>query len=106
MEFPPAVTLGTLFVFLLVAFVPPRVPLWARLLVQAVLAAFIYLHYSDAMFALPDGDTLPISDLSGGSPVGGFAPLSMGFIAFALGALVSLLVAGIKRLRSKPADPA
>lgn len=104
MEFPVPVTLGVLAVFLLVAIVPPRLPLIARLVIQIVAGAGIYFGLSEAEFVLPMADSLPMSTLFGGDAGGGqFNKFAMGFVAPLLGIVLSVVVAAIRKIIGKMA---
>jgi hypothetical protein len=100
MEYPYPATLGILLVFFLVAFLPPRMHVGIRLLIQAMLGLIVYFGMKDVMFALPFPDQLPISDLMNGPQDGKFNTLSFGFLAFVLSALMSLFVAGVRKFIS------
>ena len=80
----------------------PKIPVWIKIPLQLIVGAGIYIGMSDAMFALPYGDNLPISDLfggNGGEP--GFNKLSMGVVSGGLGTLSSLLGFAIWKLVAK-----
>ena len=84
----------------------PKIPVWAKILVQVILAVGIYVGLSDAMFALPYGDSLPISDMfggSGGQP--GFNKMSMGVVSGVLGILASLLAFAIGKVLAGRSEP-
>lgn len=99
MEIAYPVTLGVVFVFLLLAVVPPRLPLVVRLGLQVGLGLVIYFGLHSAEFALPNGDELPMSSLFGGhGGVGGFNKYSMGFVCTILGVVASLAMALIGKL--------
>jgi len=104
MSFPPSVTVIVLIVFLLVALVPPRLPLAARIGIQVLGGLVLYFGFSEAMFGLPNGDNLPLSDLYGGR--GGaenppFNKLALGVVGPVLGVLLSFVVAGIRKILNK-----
>lgn len=85
MNLSPPITVVVLLAFLLVGLLP-KVPAVAKVALQVLIGLGIYFGMSEAMFALPYGDNLPISDLfggSGGQP--GFNKLSMGFLCTVLG---------------------
>jgi hypothetical protein len=105
MEIPFPVTLGVLAVFLLVAIVPPRLPLVARLAIQVIAGAGIYFGLSEAEFVLPMADSLPMSSLFGGDGGGGqFNKFAMGFVAPLLGVVFSVVVAILRKLFGKKAE--
>lgn len=105
MELPFPVTLGVLAVFLLVAVVPPRLPLIARLVIQIIAGAGIYFGMGETEFVLPMADSLPMSSLYGGDGGGGqFNKLAMGFVAPLLGIILSLVVATLRKLLGKKAE--
>jgi len=105
MEFPFPVTLGVLAVFLLVAVVPPRLPLIARLVIQIIVGAGIYFGLGEKEFALPMADSLPMSTLYGGDGGGGqFNKFALGFLATLLGVAFSVVVAVIRKLFGKKTE--
>lgn len=88
-------TIGTLAVFVIVGFLP-KVPWWAKLLIQIVIGAVIYTQMAESEFPLPSPDTNPIgAALYGGNIAKAWgmpdAPklafLSMGVIGTVLGVL-------------------
>jgi hypothetical protein len=102
MTFGVPVTLGVLLLFVLVAIVPPRLPLIVRLLIQIVAGLGIYFGLRDAEFTLPMADSLPMSSLFGGDGgMGEFNKYAMGVVAPVLGILFSLIVAGIRKVTRK-----
>jgi hypothetical protein len=105
MEIAYPITLGVLLVFLLIAVLPPKLPLAIRLVLQALLGAIIYFKFHDASFGLPDPDNLPISELFGGwVEEGHFNKLSVGVVFFVLGAVLSVVVAAVRFALRKKAD--
>lgn len=100
-------TIGALAVFIIVGLLP-KVPWWAKLLVQLIVGAVIYFAMAETAFPLPSPDTNPIgAELYGGNiaKVWGMpdAPklafLSMGvlgtvigFIFTVIGTVIGLLV--------------
>lgn len=92
---PMGKTIGTLAVFVIIGFLP-KVPWWAKLLVQLVIGGIIYFAMAETAFPLPSPDTNPIgAELYGGNvaQVWGMpdAPkvafLSIGFLGTVLGVL-------------------
>lgn len=88
-------TIGTLAVFVGVGFLP-KVPWWAKLLVQLALGCAIYFFMADKAFPLPSPDTNPIgAELYGGNAAKvwgipdapAFAFLSIGVLGTVLGFL-------------------
>lgn len=88
-------TIGTLAVFIVVGLLP-KVPWWAKLLIQLVIGAVIYIAMAEAEFPLPAPDTNPIgASLYGGNiekawgmdTAPKLAFLSMGVIGTVLGFL-------------------
>lgn len=88
-------TIGTLAVFVIIGLLP-KVPWWAKLIVQLVIGVGIYFMMPDGEFPLPDPDNNPIgAQLYGGdaakamgiSEESTFAFLSMGVIGTVLGFL-------------------
>jgi hypothetical protein len=89
------ITIATLACFVLVGLLP-KVPWWAKLLVQVVVGAGIYLFLAEHEFPLPSPDTNPIgASLYGGNiakawgmdDAPALAFLSMGVIGPVLGFL-------------------
>lgn len=100
-------TFGTLLAFLLPA-VLPKIPWWAKLVIQIGLGLLVYNVFVEAEFPLPMADTLPISSFFGGNvakawgdPEAKFAFLSMGFLGTVLGVLLTLVVTAIGALLGK-----
>lgn len=61
------ITIATLGFFIIVGLLP-KVPWWAKLLVQGVAAAIIYVAFVETAFPLPSPDTNPIgAELYGGN---------------------------------------
>ncbi len=88
-------TIATLAIFVIIGFLP-KVPWWAKLLVQVVIGGVIYFMMADGEFPLPNPDTNPIgASLYGGNvekawgldTAPAIAPISMGFIGTVLGVL-------------------
>lgn len=79
--------------YFIVAFLP-KVPWYAKVLIQVVIGAVIYFGFSETMFDLPAGDSLPISSLFGGSSEwsgGGFNKYAMGVLGTVLGLIMTLV---------------
>lgn len=100
-------TFGTLLAFLLPA-VLPKVPWWAKLLIQIGLGLLVYNVFVESEFPFPMADTLPISSLFGGNvakawgdPEAKFAFLSMGFLGTVLGVLLTLVTTALGALFGK-----
>ena len=101
-EFPYPVTIAVFTLFLLIALVPPRLPLWARLLIQVVLGLGIYFGFKEKEFMMPMADSLPMSSLYGGDGgMGAFNKLALGFLAPVLGVVFSLVVGAVRALISR-----
>jgi hypothetical protein len=92
-------TFGTLAVFVVVGLLP-KVPWWAKLLIQIVVGAVIYIALAETEFPLPSPDTNPIgASLYGGNiekawgmdTAPKLAFLSMGV----LGTVIGLLTTGV-----------
>lgn len=88
-------TIGTLAAFVIIGLLP-KVPWWAKLLVQVIMGAVIYFAMVETAFPLPSPDTNPIgAELYGGNVAKAWgmddAPalafLSMGVIGTVLGFL-------------------
>lgn len=102
-------TLGTLAVFIIVA-VLPKVPWWAKILIQVAIGMLIYFTMPEGEFPLPSPDTNPIgASLYGGNvyKVWGMedapkvAYLSMGVIATVLGILATLTATAVQAILGK-----
>ena len=77
----------------------PKIPVWVKIPLQLIVGAGIYMGMGEAMFALPYGDNLPMSDLYGGSGGElGFNKLSMGVVSAGIGTVFSLLGFAIWKL--------
>lgn len=101
MSISATVTVLVLLAFIVVGLVP-KVPAVAKILVQVCAGVGIYMGLSDAMFSLPYGDDLPISDLFGGSAgQPGFNKMSMGVVATGLGLVFTVIGTGIGALLAK-----
>ena len=99
MTFPYPVTLGVLLIYILIAIVPPRLPLVARLGIQIGLGLGIYFGFKEAEFMLPNGDNLPMSSLFGGDGgMGSFNKYALGVLGTVIGLLVSVIVAVVRKL--------
>ncbi|MBI3924417.1 MAG: hypothetical protein HY319_02650 [Armatimonadetes bacterium] len=102
-----AVTILLPIVFILLGFVPSKLPIWARLGIQILGAALIYFLGSETEFPLPMGDTLPMSSIFGGDAgFGEFAPISMGFACGVLGVVASLIGEVIRKVLGKKEESA
>lgn len=94
---PLFIVLGLFFI---VAFAP-KVPWYAKLVVQLIIGAVVYFGFGDTMFDLPMGDTLPISSLFGGAMSeemggdGSFNKLSLGVIGTVLGFIMTAVATGL-----------
>lgn len=100
-------TIGTLAVFVIIGFLP-KVPWWAKLLVQILIGAVIYIVMAESEFPLPSPDTNPIgASLYGGNiekawgldtaPALAFLSVGvigtvLGFLSTAVGTLLWFLV--------------
>lgn len=95
-------TFGTLAVFLIVAVIP-KLPWWAKLLIQVAIGLLIYFPLKAQEFPLPMADSLPMSSIFGGDAfdIGGFQKYSMGFLATVLGVVMTLVVTAIQALVGK-----
>lgn len=103
-------TFGTLILFVVTAFLP-KIPWWAKILIQLGMGALIYFMFTETEFALPMGDTLPLSSLFGGNvakawgdPEAGFAYLSMGFLGTVIGVLATLAATAVGAILKKKSD--
>lgn len=101
------ITIGTLVAFVAIGFLP-KIPWWAKLLVQVILGTVIYVFMADKAFPLPSPDTNPIgAELYGGNAAKAwgipdaptFAFLSigvlgtvLGFLSTAVGTVVGVLM--------------
>jgi hypothetical protein len=104
MSISATVTILVLLAFIIVGLVP-KLPAFAKVLIQVCAGVGIYFGLSDAMFGLPYSDNLPISDLFGGSGgQEGFNKLSMGVVCTGVGLLFTLLGTGIAALLRKKAE--
>jgi hypothetical protein len=104
MTLPPFAIILVLLIVVLVSIVPPRLPLAARIGIHVVIGLVIYFGMGKVQFALPNGDNLPLSGLYGGRGfpfMPAFNKLALGFIAPVLGIVLSLIVAGIRKVVSK-----
>jgi hypothetical protein len=99
-------TIGTLAVFIVVGLLP-KVPWWAKLLIQLIVGAVIYFAMAETPFPLPNPDTNPIgAELYGGNIAKAWgmedAPkvafLSIGFLGTVLGVLTTGIVTVIGAL--------
>lgn len=93
------ITLATLATFVVIGFLP-KVPWWAKLLVQVIMGAVIYIAFAETSFPLPSPDTNPIgAELFGGNVAKAWgmddAPsvafLSIGFLGTVLGILSTVI---------------
>lgn len=101
MEYGAPVTLGILAVFIVIAFIP-KIPLIGRILIQLILGVIIYKTKSEAMFALPYPDSLPISELFGGDMgTGDFNKYALGVLGPVIGIVFSLIAAVIFKLMAR-----
>ena len=104
MILPSYAVIVVLIVVLLVSIVPPRLPLLARIALHIVIGLILYFGMGSWQFSLPNGDNLPMSGLYGGRGypfMPAFNKLSLGFLCPLLGIVLSLIVAGIRKLMSK-----
>ncbi len=94
-------TLGILALFIVIGCLP-KVPWWAKVVIQLIIGAVIYIAFSDKWFEFPYGDTLPISMLAGGNAGSeGFAYLSMGVLGTVIGLLFTALATVVGLLLKK-----
>lgn len=100
-------TFGVLAAFLVPAVIP-KIPWWAKLVIQIGLGLLVYNVFVETEFPLPMADTLPISSFFGGNvakawgdPEAKFAFLSMGFLGTVLGVFLTLIVTAIGALMGK-----
>ena len=94
-------TIIALGVFFVIAFLP-KVPWFAKIFLQLALGGIIYFVFSETMFDLPMGDSLPISSLFGGDGgMGEFNKLSMGVVGTVLGMLGTLVATILYKLLGK-----
>ena len=101
MSISATVTVLVLLAFIVVGLIP-KVPAVAKVVIQVCAGIGIYFGLSDAMFALPYGDDLPISDLFGGSAgQPGFNKMSMGVVCTGLGLVFTAIATGIGALLAK-----
>lgn len=85
-EFVAVPVWGTVLILILMVVACSLVrPLYLAALLPSTVAPFIYLALSSYMFALPMGESLPISDLFGGSLDENFNKLSFGVVVFVVG---------------------
>jgi hypothetical protein len=100
-------TVGTLAAFVIIGLLP-KVPWWAKLLIQLVIGAAIYFALAETEFPLPNPDTNPIgASLYGGNVAKAwgmpdapkFAFISvgaigtvLGFLATAVGSVIGLII--------------
>lgn len=90
---PLFIVLGLFFV---VAFAP-KVPWYAKVVLQLIIGAVVYFGFGDTMFDLPMGDTLPISSLFGGAMSedmggdGAFNKLALGVLGTILGLIMTVV---------------
>lgn len=96
------ITIVTLAVFVLIGFLP-KVPAWAKLLIQVAIGLIIYFPLKAQEFPLPMADSLPMSSIFGGDAfdIGGFQRYSMGFIGTVLGVLSTAIGTVIGLIVSK-----
>ena len=89
------ITIGTLALFTVIGLLP-KVPWWAKLLVQVIIGAVIYTAMAETAFPLPSPDSNPIgAELYGGNVAKAwgipdapkFAFLSIGVLGTVLGFL-------------------
>ena len=91
-------TIIALGAFFAIAFVP-KVPWFAKIFLQIALGCIIYFVFSETMFDLPMGDSLPISSLFGGDGgMGDFNKLSMGVVGTVLGLVGTLIATGLYKM--------
>jgi len=102
-QFSPTITVGVLVLYVVIGLIW-KIPLIARLVLQIGLGATIYFVFGQALFALPNGDNLPMSDLYGGADGPGFNKYALGFLGTVVGILFSLIGTGIGKLVGKRDD--
>lgn len=101
MEYSVPITMMVLGTFVLIGILP-KVPVWAKILLQLGLGGFIYKFKSDAMFLLPMASTLPMSELFGGDMgTGSFNKYALGVLGPVIGILISVIFAVVAKLLSK-----
>jgi len=86
-------TIIALGLYFAIAFVP-KVPWYVKVVLQLVLGGVIYFAFTETMFDLPMGDSLPISSIFGGSPQWGddpapFNKYAMGVVGTVLGLIAT-----------------
>lgn len=104
-------TIGTLLFFVVVG-VLPKVPWWAKLLIQVIAGAVIYHMMAETAFPLPAPDTNPIgAEMYGGNvmkawgdPEAPFAYLSIGVLSTVLGVITTIIATVIGKLVGKKSD--
>lgn len=99
-------TFLVLGIYFVVAFLP-KVPWYAKIVLQLILGAVLYFAFADTMFDLPMGDSLPISSVFGGSPSfgdGQFNKYAMGVLGTVLGLLMTVVATVIYALLGKKSD--
>jgi hypothetical protein len=79
-------TFVVLGLYFIIAFLP-KVPWYAKLVLQIILGAVIYMGFPEAEFVLPMGDSLPFSSLLGGNPEW----MGLPFNKYAMGVLGTVL---------------
>ena len=100
--FPYPVTLLVVAIFLLIAVIPPRLPLIVRLILQVAGGLFLYFMLSEAEFMMPMADSMKMSSLFGGDVgTGEFNKYALGVLGPVLGIALSLVVAGVRKLLRK-----
>lgn len=101
MSFGYPITLLALLLFCIPA-VLPKIPVPVKIAIQAVMGLGVYFGLKDAMFALPMGDSLPMSELFGGDGgMGSFNKYALGVIGPVLGIIVTVIAAVIGKLLFK-----
>jgi hypothetical protein len=91
-DLSPAVTFSVLAVMIIIGLLP-KVPIWAKLIIQVGVGLGIYFGMSESMFNIAqDAKISTLFGGQGGIPGGpAFNPLSMGFISGILGVISSVI---------------
>ena len=103
MEHSPAVLLSILGVYIVIGLVW-KIPLPARIGIQVVMGVILYTALGAHTFELPNSDNLPMSELYGGAPSGGFNKFALGFLGTVIGILASIAGAVLGKLLGKKED--
>ena len=90
----PPYTISVLVLFIVIGLLP-KIPLWAKILIQLIVGAAIYFLGKNYLFGLPYADDLPMSDLYGGPDEDGrFNKYSLGILGTVVGVVFSLIGSG------------